>query len=143
MKEYETAKNKIIEIVQMAEKTLRRREVLLDDLQYFVELYFDPKEKLVLDEAMHQPYQCAAQLIDAGIEAKKNGTVSFIKVKPFLYKGKKFTVKPSSFVKNASEVNVDDYIRNLRTALGQTFEPMNISFETKKDSQLSEWFKQN
>jgi DNA polymerase I len=142
MEEYETAEKRIVEVAQEAEKTLRQRKIPLEDLQYFVELYFDPKEKLVLDEAMHQPYQCAVQLMDSGREVNKRDTVSFIKVKPFMYKGKKFTVKPSEFVKSPAEVNIDDYIRNLRTALGQTFEPMNISFEAEKDMKLSEWFSQ-
>jgi len=142
MEEYEAAKKRIVEIAREAEKTLRQRKIPLDDLQYFVELYFDPGEKLVLDEAMHQPYQCAVQLMDSGREVNKRDTVSFIKVKPFMYKGKKFTVKPSDFVKSPAEINVDDYIRNLRTALGQTFEPMNISFEVEKDMKLSEWFSQ-
>jgi DNA polymerase I len=142
MEEYEAAKRRIVEVAQEAEKTLRQRKISLDDLQYFVELYFDPKEKLVLDEAMHQPYQCAVQLIDSGKEVNKRDTVSFIKVKPFMYKGKRFTVKPSIFVKSAAEINVEDYIRNLRTALGQTFEPMNTSFEVEKDMKLSEWFSQ-
>jgi DNA polymerase elongation subunit (family B) len=142
MEEYKTAEKRIVEVAQEAEKTLRQRKIPLEDLQYFVELYFDPKEKLVLDEAMHQPYQCAVQLMDSGREVNKRDTVSFIKVKPFMYKGKKFTVKPSDFVKSPAEVNIDDYIRNLRTALGQTFEPMNISFEAEKDMKLSEWFSQ-
>jgi DNA polymerase elongation subunit (family B) len=140
MEEYEAAKRRIVEVAQEAEKTLRQREIPLEVLQYFVELYFDPKEKLVLDEAMHQPYQCAVQLMDSGREVNKRDTVSFVKVKPFMYKGKKFTVKPSDFVKSPAEINVDDYIRNLRTALGQTFEPMNISFEAEKDMKISKWF---
>jgi len=142
MEEYETAKRRIVDVVQGAEKTFRQRNIPLDDLRYFVELYFDPKEKLVLDEAMHQPYQCAVQLMDSGREVNKGDTVSFIKVKPFIYKGKKFTVKPSDFVKSPAEINVEDYIRNLRTALGQTLEPMNISFEEEKDMKLSKWFSQ-
>jgi len=142
MEEYEAAKRRIVEVAREAEKTLRQRKIPLDDLQYFVELYFDPKEKLVLDEAMHQPYQCAVQLMDSGREVNKRNTVSFIKVKPFMYKGKKFTVKPSDFVKSPAEINVEDYIRNLRTALGQTFEPMNISFEEEKDMKLSKWLSQ-
>jgi len=141
MEEYEASKKRIVQVAQEAEKTLRQRKIPLDDLQYFVELYFDPREKLVLDEAMHQPYQCAVQLMDSGREVNKGDTVSFIKVKPFMYKGKKFTVKPSDFVKSTAEIN-EDYIRNLRTALGQTFEPMNITFEVEKDMKLSKWFSQ-
>jgi hypothetical protein len=51
-----------------------------------------------------------------------------VKVKPFQYRGKNFTVKPTEQVRDFHEVNVDDYVRNLRTALNQTFKPMNIEF---------------
>jgi len=140
MEEYEEAKKKIMKFVQKAVSDLRQRKIPIEDLEYSVELYFDPKEKLLMEEALHQPYQCAIQLIDSGIEVNRRDTVSFIKVKPFNYKGKKFTVKPSSHVKNVAEINVEDYVRNLRTALGQTFEPMNIDFETQRDMKISEWF---
>lgn len=70
----------------------------------------------------------------------KRDTVSFIKVKPFLYKGKRFTVKPAERVRSLSEINVEDYVRNLKTALGQTFGPMGIKFEKETDIKLSEWF---
>jgi len=140
MKEYEEAKERIIKVVQRAVGDLRQRKILLEDLEYSVELYFDPREKLPMEEALHQPYQCAIQLIDSGVEVNKRDTVSFIKVNPFNYKGKKFTVKPRSHVKTVAEINVEDYVRNLRTALGQTFEPMDIDFEPKTDMKISEWF---
>jgi len=140
MEEYEEAKERIVKIVQRAIADLSKRKIPVKDLKYSVELYFDPKEKLLMEEALHQPYQCAIQLIDSGVEVNKRDTVSFIKVKPFNYKGKKFTVKPSSHVKNVAEINVEDYIRNLRTALGQTFEIMDIDFEPKRDMKISEWF---
>lgn len=140
MGEYEEAKGRILKIVQEAVADLRRKKVPIEDLEYTVELFFDPKEKLPMEEALHQPYQCAVQLIDSGIEVNKRDTVSFIKVNPFNYRGKKFTVKPSSHVKNVAEINVEDYVRNLRTALGQTFEPMDIDFEPKRDMEISEWF---
>jgi len=140
MKEYEEAKNEIIKIVQEAVTDLRHRKIPIGDLEYSVELFFDPREKLPMEEALHQPYQCAIQLIDSGVEVNKRDTVSFIKVKPFNYKGKNFTVKPSNHVRSVAEINVEDYVRNLRTALGQTFEPMDIDFEPKRDMEISEWF---
>jgi len=139
--EYESAKKKIVTVVQRAIKDLRQREVPLEDLEYSVKLWFDPREK-VMDEALHQPYQCAVQLIASGKDVAKRDVVSFIKVKPFTYEGKRFTVKPMEHVRGLSEINVEDYIRNLRTALGQTFGPMNIRFEAKKDMEISEWFSQ-
>ena len=57
---------------------------------------------------------------------KKWDEMRFVKVKPFNYHGKKFTVKPTDHIKRLSEINLMDYIRNLRTALNQTFEPMGI-----------------
>jgi len=36
-------------------------------------------------------------------------------------------------------VNTEDYIRNLRTALGQTFKPMGISFEERKEASLTDF----
>ncbi len=140
MEEYEKAKKRIMKIVQKAVTDLRQKKIPLEDLEYSVELYFDPKEKLLMEEALHQPYQCAIQLMDSGVEVNRRDTVSFIKVNPFNYKGKKFTVKPSSHVKNVAEINVEDYVRNLRTALEQTLEPMDIDFEPKRDMKISEWF---
>jgi len=139
--EYESAKKRIVAVVQKSINDLRQREVPLEDLEYSVTLRFDPREK-AMEEALHQPYQCAVQLIDSGKEVRKRDTVSFVKVKPFTYRGKRFTVKPTKHVKSLSEINVEDYVRNLRTALGQTFGPMDIRFEAKKDMELSEWFSQ-
>ena len=143
LEEYELAKKRIVAIVQKAIKDLRQRRFELKDLEYSVQLYFDPKQKVESEEALHQPYQCAVQLIDAGVEVSKRDTVSFVKVSPFNYQGKKFTVKPTAHVKSLSEVNVKDYVRNLRTALGQTFNPMNIEFEIRKDKKISDWFGTN
>ncbi|NIQ07722.1 MAG: hypothetical protein GWO20_19010, partial [Candidatus Korarchaeota archaeon] len=136
--EYELAKKRIVADVQRSINALRQREVPLEDLEYSVKLRFDPREK-AMEEALHQPYQCAVQLIDSGKEVNKRDTVSFIKVKPFMYKDKRFTVKPAEHVESLSEINVEDYIRNLKTALNQTFGPMSIKFETKKDMELSDW----
>lgn len=143
LEEYGLAKKRIAAIAQKAMKDLRQRRFELKDLEYSVQLYFDPKQKVRLEEVLHQPYQCAVQLIDAGVDVSKRDTVSFVKVNPFNYKGKKFTVKPTAHVKGLSEVNVKDYVRNLRTALGQTFNPMNIEFEIRKDKKISDWFGTN
>jgi hypothetical protein len=77
------------------------------------------------------------------IQAKnwKDGIVSFVKVRPFKYRGKTFTVKPAKFVKSLHEINVDDYVRNLLTALNQTFQPMGIKLEMEREKEikLSKW----
>jgi len=139
MEQYVSAKGEIVTLVHDAIRKLRDREVKLEDLVYSIQLYYDPNERLGATNIMPQPYQCALQLIDAGEKLGRRDTVHFIKVKPFSYKGKTFTVKPVSHVKNLAEINVEDYIRNLTTALEQTFEPMDIKLE--RDTKLTDWFK--
>jgi len=137
--EYAQAKKVIKEIVKKAIDDLKNRHVKLEDLIYTVRLYFDPNEKIADMKTAAQQYQCALQLIDAGKKLKRWDTVSFIKVKPFKYKEKIFTVKPAEFVKSLVEINVEDYVRNLLTALNQTFEPMGIRLETEKETEISKW----
>ena len=134
------AKERIIKIVQRAIRDLRNGKFELEDMVYSVKLYHDPLVKL-RSKVLPQPYQCAAQLIAAGKAVKQRDTVTFIKVKPFAFKERRFTVKPVEHVHGVSEINVEDYIRNLTTALNQTFEPMNIKFELEKEMKISDWFK--
>ena len=138
--EYELAKASIVKVVQRVIRDLKNGKVELKDLVYSVKLYHDPVEKL-RSKTLPQPYQCAAQLISSGKVVKQRETVAFIKVKPFDFKGRRFTVKPAEHVRSVSEINVEDYIRNLTTALNQTFESMNIKFEVEKEMKISNWFK--
>ncbi len=137
--EFIASQNRIKEIVRHGIANLKTRKIPLADLAYSVKLYFDPNEKADSMTAAHQPYQCATQLIDAGKKLKKGDVVSFVKVKPFKYRGKNFTVKPAGSVSNLSEINTEDYVRNLLTALNQVFEPMGIKLETEKNPQISQW----
>jgi len=137
--EFEAAKRNIRRIVDEAIKKLRAGEVPLEDLAYQVKLHEDSAERLVKDEPMHQPYQCAVQLMDSGRKISRGDTVSFVKVKPFIYGGKKFTVKPLDLVKSVREINVDDYVKNLRTALSQVFKPMNLSFDEGQRTTLADF----
>lgn len=138
LKEYEMAKAQVKKIVQKSTDDLKKGLIPLRDLAYSVRLYFDPNEKT--DHKMiHQPYQCAIQLIDSGRKLKRGDTVSFIKVKPFKYKGKNFTVRPVESISNLGDVNLEDYVRNLFTALDQTFEPMGIQLEAEKKIEISRW----
>jgi len=124
--EFITTKRKIKAIVQNAIDNLVLGEIPIEDLEYAVVIHDDPKEKLK-EKSLHQPYQCAIQLLDSGKSVKRGDEMHFVKVKPFNYQGKRFTVKPTEHVKKVSEINVIDYIRNLRTALNQTFKPMKIT----------------
>jgi len=123
--EFNKAKRKIKTIVQNAIDDLVLGKIPIEDLEYSVKIHDDPKEKLK-GASLHQPYQCAIQLLDSGEDVKKYDEMRFVKVKPFNYHGRKFSVKPTDHIKRLSEINVLDYIRNLRTALNQTFEPMGI-----------------
>jgi DNA polymerase elongation subunit (family B) len=104
-----------------------------------VRLYFDPNEKVGDMKTAHQPYQCALQLMDAGKKLKRGDVVSFVKVKPFKYKGKSFTVKPVEAVTSLTEINSGDYARNLLTAMNQVFEPMGINLEMEKEVGIYRW----
>jgi DNA polymerase elongation subunit (family B) len=124
--EFNKAKRKIKAIVQDAIDDLVLGKIPIEELEYSVKIHDDPKEKLK-GASLHQPYQCAIQLMDSGKSVKKWDKMHFVKVKPFNYRGRRFTVKPTDHIKRLSEINVLDYIRNLRTALNQTFEPMGIT----------------
>jgi DNA polymerase I len=137
--DYVQAKNKIREAVQKGVADLKRRAVRLEDLVYSVQLYFDPNEKAGGTQSLHQPYQCALQLIDAGKKLKTRDVVSFVKVKPFNYEGRLFTVKPAEAVTSTAEINVEDYVRNLLTALNQVFESMGIKLEIEREAEISRW----
>jgi DNA polymerase elongation subunit (family B) len=128
------AERKIETIVQNAIEDLVRGEIPMEDLEYSVVIHDDPLVKLK-GRSIHQPYQCAIQLLDAGKKVRRGYEMRFVKVNPFLYRGRRFTVKPTEYVKRFSEVNVMDYVRNLRTALNQTFKPMNITFSDQSKSE--------
>lgn len=136
---YAWAKKAIKGIVTKAISDLKNRKVRLEDLTYSVQLYFDPNEKIADMKTASQPYQCAVQLIDAGKRLNRWDTVSFIKVKPFKYKGKTFTVKPAEFVISLAEINMEDYVRNMMTALNQTFKPMGVELEAEMKTEISKW----
>jgi DNA polymerase elongation subunit (family B) len=138
--DFEMAKERIQRIVGKAIEDLKAGRVSLKDLEYPVELHEDPHEKM-REPVLHQPYQCAFQLIDSGKSVQRGDIVNFVKVKSFTYRGRTFTVKPTERLRNFQEVNVEDYVRNLRTALNQTFKPLDLRFreEAEKRSTLSDF----
>jgi hypothetical protein len=60
-------------------------------------------------------------------------------VKPFNYRGRTFTVKPAEPDVAIADLNLDDYVRNLSTALEQAFEPMGIELKLEKGADISRW----
>jgi len=133
---FEEVKGQIQGIVRDAITDLKAGRVSLRDLEYPVELHEDPEEKIA-EQVFHQPYQCALQLIDSGQRVQRGDVIRFVKVKPFSYRGRTFTVKPTEQVRNVQEVNVEDYIRNLRTALNQTFKPMDLQFGVEVEGRVT------
>jgi len=141
LEEYESAKKRIIKVVQQGVSELKTRRIQLEDLVFSVRLYFDPNERLAANvKVTPQPYQCAVQLLDTGKAVNRGDTVHFIKVKPFNYKGETFTVKPVEHVKSVKEISLEDYTRNMTTALEQIFAPMDIRLEQKPERKISDWF---
>jgi len=136
---YESAKKRIFRVFLRVTKELKQHNIRLEDLVYSVKLNSDPKERSDV-EMTPQPYQCAIQLLDRGEKVDRYDTVHFIKVNPFNYKGKTFTVKPTEHVKSLEEINVEDYIRNLTTALQQTFSQMGIKPQRKQEAKITDWF---
>ncbi len=138
--DFAKAKVRIQQIVGDAIRTLETGRVPLQDLEYQVTLHEDPVEKTE-DSVLHQPYQCAIQLNDAGRPVYKRDVVAFVKVNPFTYRDRTFTVKPTEYVTNIRDVNVEDYARNLRSALNQSFKPMDLQFkeEIAKTISLSDF----
>jgi hypothetical protein len=126
--DFEVAKNQLPYVVRGAIHELREGRVDLTDLEYRVELRDDPQEKS-RSKTLPQPYQAAWLLSKAGKKVTKGETVGFVKVQPFRVQGRQFTVKPTSQTKSR-EINVDDYVRNLISSLGQTFSPMGIALDT-------------
>ena len=127
------AKDRLKKIVQKALTDLKKGNIPIKDLEYSVVIHDDPKEK-IKGKTLHQPYQAAIQLLNTGKTVKRRDTMHFIKVKPFKYQGKKFTVKPTDQIANLREINNEDYKRNLITALNQVFKPMDIKIQYTQES---------
>jgi DNA polymerase elongation subunit (family B) len=137
LQEYEEAKKRIVSVVQQATEDLKTGRVPLEDLVYSVQLFYNPDERMATS-VTPQAYQCALQLQEKGISVKRGDVMEFIKVKPFVFRGKTFTVKPVKHAQNLAEINTADYTRNMTTALTQTFAPMGIRLE-KPAKKLSDW----
>jgi DNA polymerase elongation subunit (family B) len=138
--ELNKAKDRIKAVVRNAMDDLLLGNVPITDLEYAVVIHDDPNEKMK-GKVLHQPYQCAIQLLNSGKNVKKGDEMHFIKVKPFNYQGRRITVKPTDQLNNFREINVEDYMRNLITALNQVFKPMKIKVHDieKSEGPLSDF----
>jgi len=134
--EFQLAKLQVPEVVKIAIRNLRERRIELTDLEYRVELRDDPREKSRA-KILPQAYQAALLLLKEGKVISRGDTVGFVKVQPFRVQGRQFTVKPT-IQATSTEINVDDYVRNLTSSLDQTFQPMGIRIHTS-ETNLSEF----
>ncbi|MGQ9781528.1 MAG: DNA polymerase domain-containing protein [Nitrososphaeria archaeon] len=118
------ARENIYMLLKRKEKDLLEKRFDVEDMQFTVILHKGPSE--VLQSNVHaQTYQCALQLLDAGVNIRRGQTISFAKVKSFNYRGNRFTVKPINIVKK-NEINVADYVSNMYSMMGQILEPLGI-----------------
>jgi DNA polymerase I len=130
----------LIRILQEQIALLRRGHFTVEDMEYRVKVWKDPAKK-GKDIVLPQPYQALKQLQDKGITVKRREEVGFVKVKPFRYGSRVFTVKPTSLAAHR-EIDIPDYIRKLGMAFEQVLAPLDIEFPSKQskalDSFLSE-----
>ncbi|MBC7091780.1 MAG: hypothetical protein H5T50_07750 [Nitrososphaeria archaeon] len=134
------ARERINRILEEREKDILQKRFEVEDMGFSVILHKSSQE--ILNSYVNaQSYQCAIQLIDAGIRLRKGQIITFAKVKPFHYRGNKFTVKPINFVKK-DEINLQDYISNMHTMMAQILEPLGLEKVGSKDRHmmLSNWF---
>ena len=130
----------MIQVLQQQIARLRRRDFSVEELEYRVKVWKADKER-DKGTALAQPYQALQQLADAGIQVKKREEVGFVKVNPFRYGTRTFTVKPTQMAK-PQEIDIPDYIRKLEMAFEQVLMPLNIEFPGQQslalDSYLSD-----
>jgi len=122
----EKVRPKITELLKQHIKEIRKGNVSIPDLAYRVKLW-KTKASTELSSALPQPYQAKAQLEKAGITIRRKQEIGFVKVKSFRFGKRKFSVKPTNFVK-AHEIDIHDYIRKLELAFQQVLKPLNIPF---------------
>lgn len=125
---------KIIEILQQEISKFRQREFTVEDLEYRVKLWRADKERRK-GLGLAQPYQALEQLKDKGVKVKKRDEIGFVKVKPFRYGARTFSVKPTRMA-TRNEIDVPDYIRKLDMAFEQVLGPMQIEFPRKQSRGL-------
>lgn len=134
------ARERINRILEEREKDILHRRFEVEDMGFSVILHKSPQE-ILNSNVNAQSYQCAIQLIDAGIRLRRGQTITFAKVKPFYYRGNRFTVKPINFVKK-DEINIQDYISNMYTMMAQILEPLGLGKVSTRNQNmmLSNWF---
>ncbi len=128
---------KIIDVLRHQIMRLRRRDFSVEEMEYRVKVWKADKER-GKGTALAQPYQALKQLTDSGIKVKKRDELGFVKVIPFRYGSRTFTVKPTQMA-TKHEIDVPDYIRKLELAFEQVLVPLKIKFPSKQSRALDSY----
>jgi len=123
------ARPEIVQILQHQIAALRRGEFTVEDMEYKVKVWKAEKD-LKKGSGLAQPYQAMQQLTDKGVKVKKREEIAFVKVKPFRYGSRTFSVKPTRMA-TRHEIDIPDYIRKLEMAFEQVLVPLQIEFPKK------------
>jgi DNA polymerase I len=128
------AKPEIVTILQREITRLRQQDFAVDEMEYRVKVWKGDKER-EKSTALAQPYQALQQLSDKGIKVKKRDEIRFVKVNPFRYGKRTFTVKPTQMA-TKTEIDIPDYIRKLEMAFEQILIPLEIEFPKRQSRPL-------
>ncbi len=136
-KKLREASPKIIGFLQREVTRLKRRVFKVEELEYRVKVWKADKDR-DKDAALAQPYQALQQLTDKGFKVKKRAEIGFVKVNPFRYGPKTFTVKPTQMA-TKDEIDINDYVRKLAMAFEQVLVPLDIKFPSQKSHHLDDY----
>jgi DNA polymerase I len=131
------ARLKVTEILRRRIAQIRRGRFTVPDMEQRIRIWKDPSQREP-DGVLAQPYQAWQQLADAGITVKRREEVAFVKVKPFRYGKRTFSVKPTQMAAKR-EIDIPDYIRRLELAFQQVLDPLEISFPREPSAGLDEF----
>lgn len=127
----------VVEVLQREIARLRRQDFTVKELEYRVKVWKTDKDR-EKGKALAQPYQALQQLTDKGIKVKKRGEVGFVKVHPFRYGTRTFTVKPTQMA-TKEEIDIPDYVRKLEMAFEQVLVPLGIQFPRQQSQALDSY----
>jgi DNA polymerase I len=116
----DSAKNRIEDIVQDIYSKLKKRELLLEDLQFRVQLNKNLDQYV---KTTPQHVKAARLLVEKkGVELGAGDLISFVKTKGSV------GVKPIDLAE-ISEIDIDKYLAQMNSTLTQVLDPIGISFD--------------
>lgn len=133
-KKLEKAIPSILEVLKQQIALLKQRAFTVEEMEHRVKVWKAMKDRGKRG-GLAQPYQALRQLTDKGIKIKRREEVGFVKVKPFRYGGRTFSVKPTNLAKK-HEIDVPDYIRKLEMAFQQVLDPLQVAFPREPSIEL-------